>query len=523
MDGLSAQFADASRNLRRDVAASLRAGDLGAALAAMHKMARIPGAPAAVHSDLAKLLLQAKRPDQAIAPLKRAIELYPEDFESWNNLGGAWRRLGRLDDSADAYQRALALRPMASVAANLGLVLRDLNEADQAASAFAQAIELDPQTVAARVHLANLETARGHFDEARQLLVEALAVNPDDPGALAALLKMRGGTPEPAVVQRAEALLERAQPGSHDTRLRFALARAWEQQGCYDKAFAHAQRANQQLARQSGFDLQLLHNECSQLKASVKAGGWNGPIGKTGPGPQPVFVIGLPRSGTTLVEQILASHPQVTGVGESPLIPQLASRLPTFGASAPYPAGIENLKAQVRERLAQAYIDGAGRGVEEPIFVDKLPFNFIYLGLIHVLFPGAPVVHLSRDPRALFVSNYFTEFSAPLQGFRTTPENFVGFFELYRNLMAFWQEHLPELRLATFRYESLVSKPDEEVQRLLSHCGLPWDERVMSFHQTERLVNTPSRWQVRQPMYQSSIDHWRRYEPWLPKSVIDLT
>jgi hypothetical protein len=221
----------------------------------------------------------------------------------------------------------------------------------------------------------------------------------------------------------------------------------------------------------------------------------------------------MPRSGTTLVEQILASHPNVFGAGELNLIPQLAADLPgLLRSSLNYPRCLDRLDAARAGEIARRHVDRLrDLGGSASRVVDKMTINFLHLGLIAVLFPEARVIHCRRDPRDICLSCFFHNFASPGLNFTFSLQDLGFYYQQYERLMDHWRQVLP-LPIFEIQYEELVSAPEQWTRALLDFCGLAWDDRCLAFHQTERQVKTASALQVRQPMYTRSVGRWKPYE-----------
>jgi hypothetical protein len=233
------------------------------------------------------------------------------------------------------------------------------------------------------------------------------------------------------------------------------------------------------------------------------------------PSATPVFIVGMPRSGTTLTEQILSSHPAIAGAGELKLIDRIRqgiiSNSPAGVSKRAYPDVLARLDRDRAIEFADGYLAHLDSiRTDELRVTDKMPTNFIHLGLIALLFPHATVIHCRRNPMDVLVSCYCQNLHAPFCDL----EQLVHYHRQYRRMMAHWQAVLP-LKIHPVDYESLVTDPELNSRALIEHCAVDWDERCLQFHRNDRAVHTPSKWQVRQPMYSSSIDKWRRFEPHL--------
>jgi hypothetical protein len=232
----------------------------------------------------------------------------------------------------------------------------------------------------------------------------------------------------------------------------------------------------------------------------------------------------MPRSGTTLTEQILSSHPSIAGAGELKLIDQIRQEIvgnhgQRSQQETTYPDALALLERGRTRELADQYLSHLDAyRTDETRVTDKMPTNFMHLGLIALLFPGATVIHCRRNPLDVLVSCYCQNLNAPFCDL----EQLVHYHRQYRRMMAYWNEVLP-LPIHSVDYESLVTDPEPNSRKLIEHCGLDWDDRCLRFHKNERAVHTPSKWQVRQPMYSSSIEKWRRFEPHLRHIAEEIT
>ncbi len=315
-----------------------------------------------------------------------------------------------------------------------------------------------------------------------------------------------------------EALLARNRLSADDKKkLHFTLAKAFEEKADADAAFAHYRRGNElQRAAFAGQSLRFDAEAQDRLVARTEAvftGQFFAERQSFGIASEaPVFVVGMPRSGTTLVEQIAASHPQVHGAGERWEMDVAAHNLSdTLGAQAPYPENVAELDEATAARLGEAYL-GRLREVagDAERVIDKLPFNYLRLGLIAVLLPRARVIHCRRDVRDTCLSCYFQNFSIPYPW--TTDLCEIGrYHRAYERLMAHWRSVLPRAMLEV-DYEDLVADQEGQSRRIIDFLGLQWDPRCLDFHRTQRQVSTASAWQVRRPIYATSVGRWRAYE-----------
>ncbi|REJ68228.1 MAG: tetratricopeptide repeat protein [Planctomycetota bacterium] len=471
---------------------------------------------------------------KALADCRAHLQQNPDDLEAVALL------CQLLDRQGDREQ---AIHQMEAAA---GLVLTDpedyltLAETAESLGEFTRSRELaqrglclDSRHAGLRNHLASSCIDLGHFDEALRHLRAVLNHHPDSVAAfkmLADLASQRLYSFSRGELDRIVELIEDRRTSQEDACvLAFAHAVILETQEHHAEAFSQYQRANQlqrTLFQKAGlrFDAEPF---CGFVDANIQyftadvvheLSAWGDPS------QTPVFVIGMPRSGTSLVEQILAAHPHAAGAGESPEIARIASDLSHIAKSnRPYPQCLSDCDRQTIQAAAHRYLDrlGWGRSGAERV-VDKMIMNFIYLGLIHILFPQARVIHCQRDPKDVCLSCYFCSFGSIHWASRLQDIGVV--YREYQRLMRHWRAVLP-LRCLELRYEDLVRNPDAGTRRLLDFCELPWDDQCRDFFKREGTVRTGSRVQVRQPIYTSSIDRWKNYErflspleSWLPSS-----
>jgi len=461
-------------------------------------------------SNLGKAALRAERLDVAREAFAAAVSIEPRDYQSHNNLGGLHRQAGNLTASRDSYQKAMALKPHPAVALNLGLVEKQLDNREAARRAFRSVIDMRPSDIPARLQLAALESEDGDFDASSRWLVEAERHAPRDPRVLAAVLTQRGYTPTEDQLAAASQLLKAT--GTEDTqraRLGFGLGRALQRLERHGEAWAACEAANAIVARNAPYDPGRLDDEVARLIENFTLDLVDRLRGVASDDDTLVFIVGLPRSGTTLAEQVLASHPAIFGGDERPEIPALVAAL--GGTNGRYPESLHGQPASnIRTLLSKALERYRALAPDSHRIVDKLPFNFSHVGLIASLFPNAQIMNCTRDMRDIFVSCFFTEFTDELQAFRTRADHFAHYAKAYRKLMAHWQTLFPG-RIHTQRYEDVVYDFETIARELVAATGLDWHPDCLNYASTQRTVRTPSRWQVRQPIYATSVGRWEHY------------
>ena len=426
--------------------------------------------------------------------------------------GVALQKSGKLLEAAKIYSAVLQADPAnASALHLLGTIEIQRRNFENALTLISKALELKPESPAIHHNLAYIHGALGRTDQAEVHYRRAIALKPDYAEAyfnLAGGVRFEPGDP---IVGGLEALLAKPDLGREDrVFLNFAAGKIFDDLGDYERAFTHYRKGNE--ARGAEPNPAYASAFIDEIVAVFTADLLQRRAGEGSPSELPIFVVGMPRSGTTLVEQILASHPQAHGAGELPDIDSIAKAFPEHAPDhADYPTCMASVGPAPLRGLAEAYLrrlaeeaPGASR------VVDKAPLNFRHLGLIALLFPKARIVHCRRDPLDTCVSCYFQNF-AKGQDYSFDLRELGRFYRDYRRLMAHWAAVLPAAVLEV-PYESLVADQEQVSRALLAFCGLDWDPACAEFHRTNRPVRTASRWQVRQPIYRSSVARWRRYE-----------
>ena len=474
---------------------------------------------AAAHNNRGNALWRLGRLDEALAAYRQATALNPSAFIHPFNCASVLFILGRFPETLAAYDAAIARNPgFAPAHFGRGAALFALEDSEGALGSYSRAISLDPRHAQAWAHRARTLGVLGRSAEAAEAAGRAVSLDGANPEAwqiLASLKRFGPGDPDlermEAALAKAEAETEVGQVDPEDRLgLEFALGRAWLEAGEAGKAFAHLAQANGLKRSRLDFDIDAYLETLGAMAGSIGAETIDRLAGAGDPSDQPVFIVGMPRSGTTLIEQILASHPQVHGAGELTLVDGLARRLPGAGeglSEALSPDILARLGAEYA-RQARALAPGAAR------LIDKLPGNFVYAGLIHLMLPNARIIHCIRDPLDTCLSCYETKFA---QGhpysydLRELGRRYRG----YERLMAHWRGILPANRFIEVRYEDVVADLQGQARRLLEYCGLEWDEACLQFHRTRREVWTTSSSQVRRPLYASSIGRGQAFAAYL--------
>jgi tetratricopeptide (TPR) repeat protein len=477
----------------------------------MHKVVRLAPRFAPGHLSLARALAGIGRSEEALLACRRALELDDGQAAAWELLGLCLRQSGDLDGAALALARAVALAPDAApVLDQAGLVQFTLGRVAEAAASFARAAALAPQQPQLATHSGLALSALGDRAGARAAFERALAVAPGHGEALRNLAEMAEDDVDVAALRaRVEAAVAQSRPAANSDLL-FALGRLRDSDGDYAGAFEAFAAANALRRQQVPFDRNAQREFIDAVIETFSPDFMRRAATLANPDERPVFIIGMPRAGTTLLEQIVASHPQVHGAGELTFFPeQVPAVVRRAGQTSSYPRGIGRRLDELAA-LAPRYLNLlAARDSQATRVSDKMPYNFLYLGVIGALFPRARVIHCRRSPMATCHS-IFTRDLAGSHPYSYDLESLAAAYAGYRRLMAHWREVL-SIPMLEVDYEAVLDDQLGETRRLIDFLGLPWDAACLRFHETSRAVATASQWQVRRPLYSAAREHWRHY------------
>jgi tetratricopeptide (TPR) repeat protein len=462
---------------------------------------------AEAHAHLGAASLDLGRADAAAASFQRALAIRPDYPEALNNLGNALRSLGRYDQAIASYRRALALQPaFADAHNNLGIALRLQGNTAEAEESGRRALEINPDALAAIINLAEARADQGDFAAAEAMFSRAIALQPDLVEAWTGIARVRRMTAaDTSWLETAMRLEQQPLRPRQAVALHYAIGKYFDDVGDFDRAFDHYSRANEFTKRQTeGYDPRRLRQAVDELiqiydrawleQAQVCA------VAST----RPVFIVGMPRSGTSLVEQILASHPQVFGAGEQIFWSDASGAVQAAAREG-------GAAADLASRLARDYLQLLQNLSADALRVtDKMPGNFMYLGLIRAVLPGSRIIHVRRDPVDTCLSIYFQDFGTAL-AYANDLGDLAHYYGEYRRIMRHWQSILREGAMLEVPYEALIADQESLSRKLLEFLDLPWDPRCLDFHETARSVVTTSRWQVRQKISARSVGRWRNY------------
>ncbi len=469
-------------------------------------------------NNLGIALTDLGRYAEAQAAFQRALELKPDYAHAHNNLSVVWQTLGRLHEAATACRRAIELEPdYASAHNNLGTALKDLGRNEEALAAYDRAASLRmPGFESPWVNKALLLMEMGQMGQAARASEQALSVNPRSGCAWHMRSELKEFVPDDPDIDSMQALLATADVQGLRMReridLEFALGKAWMDAGDPERAFLHLNEGNRRRRAILSYDGEATSRWLASVAQVITPALMRRFEGASDASEVPVFVVGMPRSGTSLVEQILASHPEIHGAGELSLLQEIVDGIPRLSPERlGYPQGLVTLPPTSLSSLGRAYLQRvASLAPGRRRIVDKMPANFRFAGLIHMMLPNARIIHCRRDAVDTCLSCYAKNFRSGL-GFCFDQRELGRFYRDYEALMAHWRGLLPPERFTEVVYEDIVDDLEGEARRLISFCGMPWNEACLSFHRTRRPVHTVSARQVRQPLYRGSVGRWRGY------------
>lgn len=460
-------------------------GRLEEAAASFRRVTEIAPEFAEAHSNLGIALQELGRFAEAEAGYRRAVEIKPDFAEAHSNLAEVLQNLGRLGEAETSCRRALAIKPELPGAHNtLGNVLRDIGQLEAAEMSFRRAVELQPD-----------------FFEARFNLATSAKVKADD-GNLAALAAFEAS---------AQAGTIKLMPKDAE-HLHYALAKSYADLGDHEQAFPHYLEGARIHRSTTPYDPDVIAGVVEGVMRNFNVETISRLRGDGDPSSVPIFILGMPRSGTSLIEQIIASHPDVHGAGELPDLTLVGTRR-IDGVNFPDNVGLFN-QAQLATWGGE-YVEGLRRRAPDmPHITDKMPGNFLLTGLIHLMLPNAKIIHTNRNPVDTCLSCFTQRFSTGLECTYSL-KDLGRYYTDYHRLMQHWRDVLPQGAFLDVQYEEVVADQEAQTRRIIDYCGLEWNDACLDFHNTRRAVQTASVLQVRQPIYKSSVERWRPYEKFL--------
>jgi tetratricopeptide (TPR) repeat protein len=537
-----------SNVLERLALVRVRQGKLDEAIGFLREALELRPDSASAHFHLGNVLYSLGHPEKAKTSYETAIALVPDFADAHYNLATTLQTLGRYDEARVRYEQALPLMPdRPEVYNNLAIVLQTIGDHEQAIGHFEKAVALKPDYPEAYNNLANslyalnrceeavrqyqralalkadfaeahdnlgmAHVAVGRITEARQCFETAIALAPERGSFHFNLTKCKTFGPNDPDLRAMEALATKAAslPADERVKLHFALGNALADVAQHERSFEHFRLGNALMRQQLVYDEEKSLARIDRVRTVFTPELMRAKAGLGDPSSVPVFILGMPRSGSTLVEQILASHPDVFAAGELDDFYRLVRSVRrSDGARIDYPERVPELSGAVLRAIGAGYVDrlrrrapAAGR------ITDKMPTNWWLTGLIHLVLPNARIIHTRRNAVDTCVSCFTTLFHG--QDWSYELGELARYYRTYAATMAHWRAVLPQGVMLEIDYEHVVADVEGQARRILAHCGLDWNEACLDFHRVRRPVKTASAAEVHRPIYQSSVGRWRRY------------
>ena len=465
---------------------------------------------------LGAILLRRGDNLQAAKISRKAVDLAPKDFEALHNLGAALAAQGNLEEAESCYRAVMVLRPSFSATYNnLGMILKASGRFHEAEEIYRQAIALDPTCADARSNLGNTLAALGDVAGAKSALERAVKIRPNFAEAHRYLASIKNfDEKDKQYVTMAAQYQNPETPPDQRCHLSFGLAKANEDLGFYEAAFSFYSEGNYLRKNHLQYSITKDQDLFASLKSSFLGLSKALPnFMNESPSVVPVFIVGMPRSGSTLVEQIISSHSQVRGGGELTHVEKLGRPLAT-GEVEVTPDRIMEFRSRYLEEIGKIADDKA-------VIIDKGSQNYLYLGLLHTAFPEARFVHVRRSAPAVCWANFKQYFPSEGLGYCYALDDVVAYHGLYEGLMSYWNGLLPSA-IYELDYELLTVDQKAETQKLIHHLGLEWEENCLRPEDNDRPVATASNLQIRGRVYSGSSANWRNFAPYIGDAFASL-
>lgn len=507
------QDADAHNNLGVKLT---ELGRLGEAEASLRQAIALKSDFAEAHINMGVTLQELGKLEEAEASYTRAINLNSDFFLAHYNLGNTLIELGRLDEAEASYRQAITLKPdYADSYSNLGNALKALGRLEEAEVSHRQAITLKPDFAEAHYNMGVTLQELGKLEKAETSYRQAIAFKPDYAEAHRSLASMKTfDKRDEQFLQMQELYIDESCSEEQRCHLGFGLAKAFEDLGNFEQAFKYYRKGNALRKRLLNYDISQDIQLFKELKTSYpRIAKSSFELKSFSNKPTPVFIVGMPRSGTTLVEQIISSHSQVTGAGELDFAANFGDSI-ARGLSEVDTNALLDFRENYLAKLEAISND-------RPIVTDKMPHNFRYIGLLTAALPEAKIVHVKRNPAAVCWSNYKQYFKRESLGYCYALNDVVKYYSLYEDLMEFWTTSLAN-KIFNIDYDLLTINQQDETRKLIDYLGLEWENKCLSPQNNRRSVATASNVQVRQRVYQDSSQQWVKYRPFLNGALDNL-
>ncbi|MDX8385396.1 MAG: sulfotransferase [Gallionella sp.] len=506
--------AEAHANL---AAAFRNAGMLEKALESSNNALRIKPDLVHVHNNLGLIHKDMERFDEAVKCFEKAVKINPNLIQAHINLGGVLRVQEKLSAAKSSFQRALKLQPSSVIAlTSLASVFDLMGDAESAKECCQRALSIEPGNCEALIALGVMHIESGDMSSAEKLLREVLQLQPENLEALGVLVEVKkvvaGNKDMEALLVAVNAIQagNKVIPIQDKIFLNFALGKCFDDLGECEQAFQYYLEGNRLKRGTIPFNSLDITRKFDAIRQIFSAETIEQLKGGSNTSKLPIFVLGMPRSGTTLMEQIISSHHEVYGAGELNELSEITQR--EVSGAVCFPENLHQLDHATLKNWADEYIAALTlRAPDSLRIVDKQPENFRLIGLIHALLPNAKIIHISRNPADTCHSCFTKSFSKGLK-YTNNLRELGQYYVDYTRLMDHWRKVLPTDAFLDVRYEDVVNDLEANARRIIDFCDLEWTDACMNFHTSKRTVRTSSYAQVRQPIYKSSVERWRPYE-----------
>ena len=486
-----------------------KAGKISESLTASEKLVEITPQDALAHYNLGNTYRELTKFSKAEESYKKAISFKPDLFQAYYNLGIVSKNNYKLEEAEKYYRQAVHLNPnFAEACNNLGTVLDNLSKLDEAEIYYKKAIALKPDFAEAYNNLGTNLEQQGKLNEAQTMYEKAILINPGLTNAHRQLsLIKKFDNYDEHFQQMQKIYLDKNISSEQRCHINFALAKIYEDLENFKKSYQHFSEGNKIKKELLKYNIKNDIELFNQIKLNFQKIEQNTPkIFKNENALKPIFIIGMPRSGTTLVEQIISSHSMVTGLGELPFVLQ-------FGY--PVTTGLLDSSEESLTKFRNDYLEKLESLRDKNLIItDKMPQNFLYVGLITACFPEAKILHVKRDPAAVCWANYKQWFKSENLGYSYSLEDIVEYYKLYNDLMEFWNKALKN-KIYEVDYETLTINQESEIKKLIKYLELNWEESCLSPEKNERNVSTASNIQIRNKIFKGSSQKWKKYKPFL--------
>ncbi|MBL4691834.1 MAG: tetratricopeptide repeat protein [Magnetovibrio sp.] len=493
--------------------ASQQLGHYDEAISSYQSALRFDAENPRLYFNLACLLSNLGQTKAAIDNYQLAISKKSDFAEAYNNMGLCLEKLGMSDAAKVCFESVIAINPEISEAHNnLGLIVFDAGDLKTALKHYFIALKHDPKFMRAFNNIANVYKAMGERDQAFEYYRKTIELDPDIAEAHKNLALMKKHKEYDQDLENMESFFGR--PGvSEDQKMHLAygLGKAFDELHRYDEAFEYLAFGNKTYRASYDYNSQQDLDYFNHIKEVFNASLFETRKNMGCEDATPIFILGMPRSGTTLVEQILSSHPDVFGAGELRTLSQIIVKHQTQENIAKYPDVVKDIKDTNFNELGRQYVQ-AIRAHDPGVrfIINKMPGNFLYIGLIKLILPKAKIIHCKRSPEDTCLSIFRYHFSG-LHEYAQDLKELGQYYNQYHDLMDHWHQHLPGF-VYDIQYEDLIADQGGQTKALLDFCGLEWDDACLDFHKSKRAVSTASTEQVRRPIYKDSVQAWKHYE-----------